>query len=162
ILAITTLFYFTARDQNVITDVDRDPDLVVNVVGKQWSWDFNYVTEDVWDAGVHGYLDEGTEGVEEDLPTLYLPVDELVEFQLVLHVVFDSIWVPTFLYKFDIDTHHTTTFQITPDRGSTYAVKCAELCEDYHSAMLINHELIERAEYDAKRDELRDAGQTGQ
>ncbi len=32
------------------------PDVVVNVVGKQWSWDFNYTTEQVYEAGTQAEL----------------------------------------------------------------------------------------------------------
>jgi len=162
VLAISVLFYFTARDQNVITAVDRDPDVIINVVGKQWSWDFNYVTDDVWDAGIHGYLDEGIDGTEAELPTLYLPVDELVEFRLDSRDVIHSFWIPAFLYKLDMFPNHTNTFQVTPTKVGQYAGKCAELCGDYHSAMLFNVEIVERDVYDAQMQKLREAGQDGQ
>ena len=29
------------------------PDRTVSVVGKQWSWDFNYLDEDVYETGTH-------------------------------------------------------------------------------------------------------------
>lgn len=162
ILIISVLFFFTVRDQNAITNIERDPDVVVNVVGKQWSWDFNYVNENVWDAGEHADLSAGKPGVEETLPTLYLPVNELVEFRLDSRDVIHSFWIPSFLYKLDMFPNHTNTFQVVPDRLGTFAGKCAELCGEYHAAMLFNLKVVERAEYDAKMAELRDAGQTGQ
>jgi len=116
----------------------------------------------VWDAGIHGYLDEGIDGTEAELPTLYLPVDELVEFRLDSRDVIHSFWVPAFLYKLDMFPNHTNVFQVTPTKTGTFAGKCAELCGDYHSAMLFNLEIVERDVYDAKMQELRDAGQDGQ
>src|SRR5690625_4705545 len=58
--------------------------------------------------------------------------------------------------------NHTNTFQVTPTKVGQYAGKCAELCGDYHSAMLFNVEIVERDVYDAQMQELREAGQDGQ
>ncbi|WFB09966.1 cytochrome c oxidase subunit II [Streptomyces sp. LX-29] len=43
IIIVSVLFYFTARDENELLKVDKKPDHVVNVVGFQWSWGFNYL-----------------------------------------------------------------------------------------------------------------------
>ncbi|MBF6052053.1 cytochrome C oxidase subunit II [Streptomyces eurocidicus] len=46
IIIVSVLFYFTARDENkLLTNPDK-PQHVINVVGFQWSWAFNYM-EDV-------------------------------------------------------------------------------------------------------------------
>ncbi|MEV4436818.1 cytochrome c oxidase subunit II [Streptomyces sp. NPDC049555] len=43
IIIVSVLFYFTARDENkLLTNPDK-PQHVVNVVGFQWSWAFNYL-----------------------------------------------------------------------------------------------------------------------
>ena len=39
---IGVLFYFTARDENYINRLSPSPDVVVNVIGYQWSWQFQY------------------------------------------------------------------------------------------------------------------------
>ena len=56
----------------------------------------------------------------------------------------------------------SNTFQIVPEREGTYAGKCAELCGEFHSGMLFNVKVVDRAEYDAKMDELAAQGQTGE
>ena len=53
IFMIGVLFWFTARDMTAIEDTSETPDLVVQVMGKQWAWDFNYVTDDVHSTSVH-------------------------------------------------------------------------------------------------------------
>ena len=40
--------------------------------------------------------------------------------------------------------------------------KCAEMCGTYHSQMLFWVEVVDQATFDAKMQELREAGQTGQ
>ncbi|KUJ54520.1 cytochrome C oxidase subunit II [Streptomyces albus subsp. albus] len=43
IIIVSVLFYFTARDENELLKVSKHPDHVINVVGFQWSWGFNYM-----------------------------------------------------------------------------------------------------------------------
>ena len=51
IIMVLTLWGFTDRVQrSVDTPVEASP-LTVQVYGKQWAWDFNYLSEDVWDTG---------------------------------------------------------------------------------------------------------------
>ena len=81
VFMIGVLFYYTARDESALLDTSKNPDVVVNVVGKKWSWDFNYVDEQTYESGTQAEL-TGEPGAEENLPTLYLPVDKRTEFVL--------------------------------------------------------------------------------
>ena len=47
IFMVGVLFYYTARDESALLDTSQAGRRHVNVVGKQWSWDFNYVKDDV-------------------------------------------------------------------------------------------------------------------
>ncbi|QTE28384.1 aa3-type cytochrome oxidase subunit II [Pengzhenrongella sicca] len=162
IVMIGVLYYYTARDMTAITDVSTEqPDVTIGVIGKQWSWDFNYVDDDVYETGVQAE-DVAAEGSFDELPTLYLPVDERVEFTLDSRDVIHSFWIPAFLYKLDVIPGRTNTFQVVPTRIGVYAGKCAELCGEYHSSMLFNVAVVSRADYDEHMDELRAKGQTGQ
>lgn len=162
VVMIMTLFYFTQRDVGEIEDTSAKPDVTVNVVAKQWSWDFNYVDADVHeDAGVQSF-ETGTPGAAESLPVLYLPVNQTVRFDLDSRDVVHSFWIPDFLYKKDMFPGHTNTFQVTPTREGTYAGKCAELCGEYHSDMLFNVKVVSQEEYDQHMKDLRDKGNTGQ
>ncbi len=161
ILMVGVLYYFTARDMAAITDTQGEPDLTVQVVAKQWSWDFNYLDDHVYDTGQHAQNVGTTPGVLTDQPTLYLPVDETVRFVLNSRDVIHSFWVPAFLYKMDVIPGRTNEFQVTPQRLGTYVGKCAELCGEEHSSMLFNVTVVTRAEYDAHMADLRAAGQTG-
>lgn len=171
IVMVLVLFYFTDRDMSSIQDTSAEPDVNIQVIGKQWSWDFNYLDSDVWDSGQHeadpGSLTAADQvddapGTSTSLPTLYLPVDQRVEFTLDSRDVIHSFWIPAFLYKQDMIPGRTNTFQVTPTREGTYAGKCAELCGEYHSGMLFNVKVVSEAEYEAHMDELRAKGQTGE
>lgn len=170
-IMILVLFFYTDRDMSAIQDTSAEADVNIQVIGKQWSWDFNYLDEDVYDTGQH-LLDvggqtkedevDGAPGTSQEVPTLYLPVDETVEFTLDSRDVIHSFWIPAFLYKQDMIPGRTNTFQVTPTREGTYAGKCAELCGEFHSGMLFNVKVVDRAEYDEHMDDLREAGQTGE
>lgn len=161
LLMVGVLFKYTAEDIVAIQDTSEPADIHVNVVGKQWSWDFNYVDDDVYNPGVQAAL-TGEEGVEATLPTLYLPVDERVEFTIESRDVIHSFWIPAFLYKVDAVPGRTNTFQVIPQQEGVYQGKCAELCGEYHAAMLFNVAVVSRAEYDAHMEDLREQGYDGQ
>ncbi len=157
---VLVLFYFTDQDIRAINERDPDPDVIVDVRGKQWSWDFNYVKEDRYSAGIQADL-TGEPGVEETLPTLYLPVDKSVELQLNARDVIHSFWVPAFLQKMDMIPGKTNYLTLTPQEEGTFDGKCAELCGQYHSEMLFNVKVVSQAEYEEYLDTL-ESGQLGE
>jgi cytochrome c oxidase subunit II len=160
IFIVAVLFFYTARDEEILLDTASEPDNVINVVGKRWSWDFNYVNDDVHDSGTQARV-TGEPGVEETLPTLYLVVGERTEFVLTARDVIHSFWVPQFLQKLDMIPGRVNRFQVVPTQTGTFQGKCAELCGAYHSNMLFNVRIVEQEEYDAHMQSLADRGQTG-
>lgn len=171
LLMVLGLFWHTDRVMTSITDPAEEAEVHVHVIGKQWSWDFNYLDEGVYEFGEHeadpgGVTDEEmldeAPGTDVEVPTLYLPVGKTVEFRLDSRDVNHSFWIPAFLYKEDMIPHHTNYYQVTPEREGTYAGKCAELCGEFHSGMLFNVKVVSQEEFDAHMDELRAAGQTGE
>jgi cytochrome c oxidase subunit 2 len=158
---IAVLFFYTARDESALLDTSAKPDVTINVVGKQWSWDFNYVDADTYESGTHAQL-TGKPGVEETLPTLYLPVNKRVEFILTARDVIHSFWVPAFLQKLDLIPGRVNRFQVEPRQTGEFAGKCAELCGAYHSQMLFNVKVVDEATYQQHLADLRARGNTGQ
>lgn len=161
IMMVGTLFFYTAKDQAAIQDTSKTPDLRIGVIGKQWAWDFNYIDSKVYDRGVQADTTAGKPGVEATLPTLYLPVDKRVQFEITSNDVIHSFWVPAFLYKMDAIPGLNNTFQVVPQRLGTFKGKCSELCGEYHSQMLFNVKVVTQAEYDQHIQDLEAKGQTG-
>lgn len=168
IVMVGVLFFFTQRDMTEVRATDAEPDVTIQVIGKQWSWDFNYLDDEVYETGQHavnvGSLENelGGVGTNSQFPTLYLPVNEMVEFQLESRDVIHSFWIPAFLDKMDMIPFRTNVMQVMPTREGVYAGKCAELCGEFHSGMLFNVAVVSREEYDAHMAELAQRGQTGQ
>jgi cytochrome c oxidase subunit 2 len=162
---VLVFFYFTDRDQQAIDDRSQPADVVVDVRGKQWAWDFNYkkgdvVTEDLHEAGVQAHLTG--EAIDKDkLPTLYLPVNKSVDLELNSRDVIHSFWVPAFLQKRDMIPGKTNYIRFTPTKEGTYDGKCAELCGEYHSEMLFRVKVVSESEFQAHMNQLRQDGNTG-
>ncbi|MFF2032558.1 cytochrome c oxidase subunit II [Arthrobacter sp. NPDC058192] len=162
---VLVFFYFTDRDQQSIDNRSQPADVVVDVRGKQWAWDFNYkqgsvVNADVHEEGVQAHL-TGKEVDKDKLPTLYLPVNKSVDLELNSRDVIHSFWVPAFLQKRDMIPGKTNYIRLTPTREGTYDGKCAELCGEYHSEMLFRVKVVSETEFQAHMNQLRQNGNTG-
>ena len=166
IILILGFFAFTARDQTILETQYEDPDVSITAIGKQWAWDFQYNGDEednsdaVWSMGVQAEPDENG-NIVNDLPTLYLPVDQTVKIKLQSRDVAHSFWIIDFLYKKDLYIGQDNYWSFTPTREGTYAGKCAELCGEFHSMMLFNVNVVSEDEYNDYLDSLRAAGQTG-
>jgi cytochrome c oxidase subunit II len=160
IFMVIVLFYYTSRDESALVNTEADPDVTINVIGKQWSWDFNYVEDDAHEVGTQAIL-TGEPGAPATVPTMYLPVNERIEFVLTARDVIHSFWVPAFLQKLDMIPGRVNRFQVVPTQEGTFRGKCAELCGAYHSHMLFNVKVVPRAEYESHLGELRAKGQSG-
>ena len=159
LVMVIGFFAFTA-DTMAKIEQPVDSELHVQVIGKQWSWDFNYTDNMVYETGIQSQFD-GELGSEAALPTLYLPVNTSVEIELTSRDVVHSFWVIDFLYKKDTFPGKTNYMYVTPQREGTYKGKCAELCGEYHSMMLFNVKVVSRAEFDTQMAALAAKGNTG-
>ena len=164
LILVLGFFAFTARDQAEIEAPLADPDVTIEVYGKRWAWDFNYVTDDVYYQGIQAQETGPNNEIDVDaLPTLYLPVNQKVEILIESRDVIHSFWIIDFLYKKDMlpGENETNYWYFIPQKEGTYAGKCAELCGEYHSLMLFNVEVVSQEEYDAQMDVLRAQGNVG-
>lgn len=162
LILVLGFFAFTARDQAAIEEPLADPDVTIEVYGKRWAWDFNYVNEDVYYQGIQAQEDANGQISFDALPTLYLPVGKKVEVKIESRDVLHSFWIVDFLYKKDMVPAKTNYWYFIPEKEGSYRGKCAELCGEYHSLMLFNVEVVAQDEYDAYIESLRADGFEGQ
>jgi cytochrome c oxidase subunit 2 len=100
-----------------IEEPQPDP-LVVQVVGRQYVWEFIYPED----------------GISSN--TLHLPVDRPVVFQIESKDVIHSFWVPEFRIKRDATPGQIDELFITPIQIGRFPIRCAELCGAGHAAMV--------------------------
>jgi cytochrome c oxidase subunit 2 len=161
LILVLGFFAFTARDQTVIEAPLPSPDVSIEVYGKRWAWDFNYLTEDVYSAGIQAQEIPGGGVDSEALPKLYLPVNKSVEIKIESRDVIHSFWVIDFLYKKDMIPARTNYWYFIPQQEGVFRGKCAELCGEYHSLMLFEVHVVSEAEYQRQIGALRGAGNIG-
>ena len=157
-LIIGVLFFYTVRAQDAVLAKTENPDHVINVIGQKWSWTFNYMEADNAAIGQVAH----TVGTVERTPTLYLPVNKTVRFNLSSPDVIHSFWVPQFLFKLDVIPGHPNSFDVTPTKEGVFDGKCAELCGTWHAAMLFKVEVLPEDQYNQKIRDLIASGQAGE
>ncbi len=138
---VAVLFYFTAKDENYIDQLKPNPQVVVNVLAFQWSWQFNYPQYHVTNVG--NMWGEGP------LPVLEIPTGETIQFNLTSADVDHAFWVPEFLFKRDAIPGHPNHFQVTATQTGTFIGHCSELCGLYHSKMLFTVKVVTPQQFQA-------------
>jgi cytochrome c oxidase subunit 2 len=152
-IMIGVLFFFTARDENYIDALPSHPDVVVNVTGFQWSWEFQYPQYKV-PKSEYGEVTEigqmwngGTPGNENQLPVLEIPIGQTVRFNLASTDVIHAFWVVPFDFKRDVIPDHPNHFEVTPTTAYSGIGRCTELCGLYHSRMLFRVKVVPAAQF---------------
>jgi cytochrome c oxidase subunit 2 len=127
-----------------------DDHMVVNVVGRQFAWQFLYPPEDAPEPG-EDLLECDEERVAARCVSsgrLHLPVDVPIRLRMRADDVLHSFWVPEFRQKQDLVPGEVTTLMITPTKVGEYEVLCTELCGLGHSVMRSAVEVGTQAEFD--------------
>ncbi len=103
----------------VLADIERprDDELVIEVKGLQYAWQFYYPAEDITTTEMH------------------LPVDRQVLLKLRSNDVIHSFWVPEFRIKKDVLPDRVTETRITVTTPGVYPIVCTELCGAGHAIM---------------------------
>ena len=150
-IMVGVLFFFTARDENYINKLSPHPDVVVNVIGYQWSWQFQYPQYSVPGTANGDVTMNGEPWSEQygnkQLPLLVIPTNETVRFNLVSTDVVHSFWIVPFEFKRDVIPGHPNHFQVTPTRTGFWIGHCTELCGLYHSRMLFKVKIVTPAQF---------------
>jgi len=96
---------------------EKNP-LTIEVVGKQWWWEFRYPEEGIVTAN-----------------ELHIPVNRLVNLEVTSDNVIHSFWVPALAGKRDMVPGRSQRIWFTPRKTGEYQGQCAELCGPSHANM---------------------------
>ena len=97
---------------------DEEDSLVINAVGHQWWFEFNYPSEEVVTAN-----------------ELHLPEDTNVIVKIESQDVLHSFWIPKIAGKVDMVPNHENQLWIKADNPGLYYGQCAEFCGVAHAMM---------------------------
>lgn len=133
IIPLIFVVFFSVEATRILTNITRPaPDeYVVNVVGRQFSWAFEYAETGLVTA------------------ELVLPVDRPIRLDMTSEDVLHNFWVPEFRVKQDLVPGQTTHLRFTPNTVGEYEVRCAELCGLNHTGMFSNVRVVPQDEFAA-------------
>jgi cytochrome c oxidase subunit 2 len=143
---ISVLFYYTAVNENYINKTEKNPDLIVDIVGFQWNWQFQYPKQKVQ---ITGSLTQPA--------VMVLPADKRIRFVETSPDVIHSWFVPAFMFKRDVVPGRANSFEIKikPEAaGHTYIGRCAEFCGEKHARMNFYVKVVTQPEFEAYLAEL--------
>ena len=109
---------------------EQAPDVEVNVLGRQWMWNFEYANG------------------KKTLNELYLPKDRNIKLIMTSEDVLHDFFIPDFRMKQDVVPGMYTALNFRINEGGVHAVYCAEFCGTGHSDMLANVIVLESKDYD--------------
>jgi cytochrome c oxidase subunit II len=137
-LAILAVFFaLSVSAETSVAEVgEEEPEVVVEVHGFQWQWEFRYRGEDVI-----------VTGTTEERPLMVLPVGETVRFHLYAVDVIHSFWVPEFLEKRDLIPGVDNTIELEVVKEGEWRGICAEYCGLDHYKMLFDVRAVPPDEY---------------
>ena len=135
-LILVPLALLNMRTLAAVDPYRRRPDLVVDVVGKQWWWEVRY--RDSIPGRTFVTANE-----------LHVPVGRRVELRLTSTDVIHSFWVPRLHGKTDLIPGRENVMWIEADRPGIYGGQCAEYCGLQHATMGLTVIAETAGEYEA-------------
>lgn len=150
VIIISILFYFTAIRENDTDQFNVHPGLRVDVVGFQWSWQFNYLDDGLSITGRPG-----------EPPQLVVPVGVPIRFYEQSTDVIHAWWVIPFLFKRDVIPGRINVFQVTVTKPGLFQGKCTEYCGVDHDRMLFTVRAVPKDQFDAMLAQLKQLAQSG-
>lgn len=133
IIPLIVVIALGAIGADVLLNIDEAPtdrDLVVNVTGFQWAWDFEYPE--------YGF----------NSSELVLPVNRPVLFRLTSRDVNHAFFIPEFRVKMDALPGIVNEVRLTPSQIGEYRTYCAELCGTSHAYMLARVRVVDQPVFD--------------
>jgi cytochrome c oxidase subunit 2 len=141
LLIVAGMFALTVRAENEVTELVDDPDLVVEVVGYQWQWQFHYPEQDITVIADPAAFPDGS-------PTMVIPQGRTVRLKLIANDVIHSFWVPEFLEKRDLIPEIDNEIDVVATETGTWQGRCAEFCGLDHWKMYFAVSSVTPDEFD--------------
>ena len=132
------LLVWGTLDSARLTGIGEEPEAVIEVTGRQWSWEFRY-------------LDDGGQAVAMSRDELAMPLGRMVEFRITSEDVIHSFWIPRLGGKMDAVPGRVNRLRLRADHdgaGTPIRGQCAEFCGLSHAHMHFDVQVLDEAGWD--------------
>jgi cytochrome c oxidase subunit II len=132
LIIVVALFGFVYNAENKEDNLTKHPAVKITVEGFQWGWRFTYPNghQEVGSVATQPSINDSSQ-----LPVLYMPENEPVQFTLESDDVVHSFYVPEFLFQRDLIQGINNVVDITATQPGTFIGECTNLCGTYHAFM---------------------------
>jgi cytochrome c oxidase subunit 2 len=110
-------FHGAVTPGEILAEPISGGDILVEVTGRQYNWEYNYPTY----------------GLKSN--ELHVSIDKLILLRLTSTDVIHSFWVPDLRLKKDANPGQWNEMRFTPNKTGTYLIECSELCGAGHAEM---------------------------
>ncbi|MEE4298876.1 MAG: cytochrome c oxidase subunit II [Pseudomonadales bacterium] len=163
ILPVFILVAMAVPATNVLIDMYDfgGEDMVVEVRGYQWKWEYKYLDENLNEqvtffsnlstprAQIQNQQDKGANYLLEVDNPLVIPAGRKVRFLLTANDVIHSWWIPDFGLKKDAIPGFINEAWTIVEQPGVYRGQCTELCGKDHGFMPVVVQVLPQEEYDA-------------
>jgi cytochrome c oxidase subunit 2 len=132
IMAVPTIRTIFALETPPTVSANGGPPLEIEVVGKQWWWEYRYPESGIVTAN-----------------EMVVPVGRTVVLKITSDNVIHSFWVPQLTGKIDAIPNHVNELWFTPEEAGQYFGQCAEYCGVQHAQMRMDVIAMSQTDYDA-------------
>ena len=136
-MAVPTIQTIFALESAPPPQADGTPPLIIEVVGKQWWWEFRYPENMLGDGKTP--LTTANE--------LVIPTGRTVYLSITSDNVIHSFWVHQLMGKIDAMPNHENKIWFTAEEPGQYWGQCAEYCGIQHAQMRMNVIAMAPADY---------------
>lgn len=123
-IALFGAMIWNAYTMAAISKPPRDPGLTIEVIGRQWWWQFRYKSGDP--AKIFDTANEA-----------HIPTGEPIRLEVRTEDVIHSFWIPALGDKLDLIPGQTNISWFEADKAGVYRGQCAEYCGRQHAHMAL-------------------------
>jgi len=121
---------------------EANADLVVNVVGHQWWWEFDYVNDNLKVQATPPNYDNLTP------PVLAVPVNKEILLRVRSTDVIHSFYAPHLLYKIQAIPGNVNEMHFKADKTGTFVGQCYQFCGTRHADMRWTLQVMSQSDYE--------------
>ena len=146
LVLVAIVFGFMYSAENKVDHIAKHPAVKITVQSFQWGWRFIYPNGHQEVGDVYDNLNINSRA---NLPVLYMPAHETVQFTLKTADVVHTFYIPAFLYQRDMYPHIHNVIDFNVTRTGIFPGECNNICGVFHAYMRFNVDVMPVSAYNS-------------